>query len=517
MKNRLPGYRTIGKGTATVLAMLALILTLSSMTAAAAPSGSGKQSATAPALTQYFEDVPVGSFYYAATAALYTNGVISGYTCGNPPAGPCVPPNNLPYYLASNTVTRGQMSFYVQNVRTHPGINIDVSNVPYTGTTPIQVYMTGTASIALYAEQKGSGTQDNYGSGAQGIVGWGSGNYTQGVFGYGSGSSHSYGVFGYSVNSAGGYFTSTNGDGLVAYSTANDAGYFNSDSGYGGYFTSASNDAADFYGNEWGIYTVNSGTNPAGTFYALGTGEGVYATVPTNTLGTDALYGSDGASGGSGYAMYAAGDGRVTGTFYNPLSAGGATAGIMKNAGKATLERGDVVVIAGDSSETIMGSVPAVNIALASKAGDSAVVGIVDSPVYVPDAATDAAYQAQDNADNAAGQAAAQDPSKKAAFAASLLAPGRISKVVGRLHSMAGTTVAAGGYANVITLGQYQAVKVDASFGAIHAGDLLTSSPHAGYAMKADAKAIASGAIIGKALGSMDRNSGLIPVMVTLK
>ena len=36
---------------------------------------------------------------------------------------------------------------------------------------------------------------------------------------------------------------------------------------------------------------------------------------------------------------------------------------------------------------------------------------------------------------------------------------------------------ARGGYANVVTLGSYKTVKVDASFGAIHAGDMLTTSP----------------------------------------
>ena len=68
-----------------------------------------------------------------------------------------------------------------------------------------------------------------------------------------------------------------------------------------------------------------------------------------------------------------------------------------------------------------------------------------------------------------------------------------------------------GGYVNVVTLGAYKAVKVDASFGPIHAGDLLTTSPHAGYAMKVTDKVAAIGAIIGKALADLPSGTGLDP------
>jgi hypothetical protein len=46
---------------------------------------------------------------------------------------------------------------------------------------------------------------------------------------------------------------------------------------------------------------------------------------------------------------------------------------------------------------------------------------------------------------------------------------------------------------------------------------MLVSSPHAGYAMKADDSKIKFGSVIGKALGDLDSGTGLIPVMVTLK
>jgi hypothetical protein len=88
----------------------------------------------------------------------------------------------------------------------------------------------------------------------------------------------------------------------------------------------------------------------------------------------------------------------------------------------------------------------------------------------------------------------------------------------GLVHALADAKSAApGGYINVVTLGAYKAVKVDASYGAIRAGDLLTTSPNPGYAMKVTDKAQATGAIIGKALGDLESGTGTIPVMVTLK
>jgi hypothetical protein len=58
--------------------------------------------------------------------------------------------------------------------------------------------------------------------------------------------------------------------------------------------------------------------------------------------------------------------------------------------------------------------------------------------------------------------------------------------------------------------------KVDASYGPIAVGDLLTSSSTAGHAMKADASR-ASGRVIGKALRAWDSGTGLIPILVALQ
>jgi hypothetical protein len=59
--------------------------------------------------------------------------------------------------------------------------------------------------------------------------------------------------------------------------------------------------------------------------------------------------------------------------------------------------------------------------------------------------------------------------------------------------------------------------KVDASHGAIEVGDLLTSSPNPGHAMKADDPFKAFGAVIGKALQEHKQGQGLIPILVCLQ
>jgi hypothetical protein len=64
---------------------------------------------------QQFQDVPAGSTFYVYIYRLSHRGFISGYACGAPPAGACVPPDNLPYFLPNANATRGQISKIVSN------------------------------------------------------------------------------------------------------------------------------------------------------------------------------------------------------------------------------------------------------------------------------------------------------------------------------------------------------------------------------------------------------------------
>jgi hypothetical protein len=59
--------------------------------------------------------------------------------------------------------------------------------------------------------------------------------------------------------------------------------------------------------------------------------------------------------------------------------------------------------------------------------------------------------------------------------------------------------------------------QVDASFGPVAAGDMLTTSPTSGHAMKAADRERAFGAVLGKALKPLPQGSGLVPILVTLQ
>jgi hypothetical protein len=59
--------------------------------------------------------------------------------------------------------------------------------------------------------------------------------------------------------------------------------------------------------------------------------------------------------------------------------------------------------------------------------------------------------------------------------------------------------------------------KVDAQYGAIEVGDLLTTAPTPGHAMKADDPLKAFGTVIGKALRPLTEGQGLIPILIALQ
>jgi hypothetical protein len=59
--------------------------------------------------------------------------------------------------------------------------------------------------------------------------------------------------------------------------------------------------------------------------------------------------------------------------------------------------------------------------------------------------------------------------------------------------------------------------KADAQYGPIAVGDLLTTSPTCGHAMRAAEPSRAFGAVIGKALRPLATGQGLIPILVALQ
>jgi hypothetical protein len=59
--------------------------------------------------------------------------------------------------------------------------------------------------------------------------------------------------------------------------------------------------------------------------------------------------------------------------------------------------------------------------------------------------------------------------------------------------------------------------KVDAQYAPIEVGDLLTTSPTPGHAMKANEQTRAFGSVIGKALRSLETGRGLVPILIALQ
>jgi hypothetical protein len=70
--------------------------------------------------TSTFEDVPVGSTFFRYIETAFSHNVIEGYPCGTPPAGPCVPPDNKPYFLPSADATRAQIAKITYLCVTYP-------------------------------------------------------------------------------------------------------------------------------------------------------------------------------------------------------------------------------------------------------------------------------------------------------------------------------------------------------------------------------------------------------------
>lgn len=59
--------------------------------------------------------------------------------------------------------------------------------------------------------------------------------------------------------------------------------------------------------------------------------------------------------------------------------------------------------------------------------------------------------------------------------------------------------------------------RVDARFGAVAVGDLLTTSSTPGHAMRADNPVRSFGTVIGKALAPLPDGAGLVPVLIALQ
>jgi hypothetical protein len=98
-------------------------------------------------------------------------------------------------------------------------------------------------------------------------------------------------------------------------------------------------------------------------------------------------------------------------------------------------------------------------------------------------------------------------------------------------HRVAGVVSGAGGYRPGLVLDRHASTRprvpvalmgkvycrVDASHGGVRVGDLLTTSPTPGHAMKLSDSSRAIGAVIGKALRPLATGVGLVPILVTMQ
>ncbi len=179
------------------------------------------------------------------------------------------------------------------------------------------------------------------------------------------------------------------------------------------------------------------------------------------------------------------------------------------------LEQGDVVVIGENQSALAYGvnnQIPIPEVDLAQAAYDTRVCGIV--------------HEIQGKLEPAStgeGQAAAQQPAvsqqpgrkargKKPAALAGPVQARQLTVEESAQHEAGRVGSDEVGW--MVTLGAYGFCKVDADIAPVAVGDLLTTSPTRGHAQKVLDRAQATGAIIAKALGSLESGRGKIPVIV---
>ena len=173
-----------------------------------------------------------------------------------------------------------------------------------------------------------------------------------------------------------------------------------------------------------------------------------------------------------------------------------------------TLEQGDVVVVGANQASLFYGvndSIPIAEVDLTDTAYDTRVCGIVCE-----------AYGVLDSEDESATKNKKTSQAKKSKKQAEFQSVRSREFTVEELKELDTTKVEPGQVGFMVTLGAFAHCKVDADIAPINVGDLLTTSPTKGHAQKVTDPGKATGAIIGKALGSLKKGKGKIPVIVTL-
>jgi hypothetical protein len=185
-----------------------------------------------------------------------------------------------------------------------------------------------------------------------------------------------------------------------------------------------------------------------------------------------------------------------------------------------TVEEGDVLVISGRQRSLLknQGYVLQPEIDLATKEYDTRVCGVVCSTkaeFTPPD--TEGGAVAEAVTAETTNAAPASDADGQTQPPASGAAEGEGETSEGAEPEEDHTRIGRGQVGLMVVLGAFPHCKVDASYGAIKVGDLLTTSQTKGHARKVTDADKAAGAIVGKALGSLKEGTGVIPVLVTIQ
>ncbi len=173
------------------------------------------------------------------------------------------------------------------------------------------------------------------------------------------------------------------------------------------------------------------------------------------------------------------------------------------------LEQGDVVVIAPRQPDAARPGMPSIEVDLAQSVNDTSVCGIVHDlyAEHKPDSGPEADA---DRTEDKVGDRGAGKRSKAR--------PGPIqSFTLDELQTVDRTKIGPDQIGHLVAGGFCLICKVDADISPIKPGDLLTTSATKGHAQKAAESTRAAGAVLGKALGSLKKGKGAIPVLVTLQ
>jgi hypothetical protein len=351
---------------------------------------------------------------------------------------------------------------------TDPGFSI--SNT--TGTVAVRGLATSTAQAINYG-----GYFEAYGSSGRGVAGAVNGAGAFGVYGLALGAG-GRGVFGESSSSGAGVLgKSTGGDGVVGQSeTATKSGVYGVNStsgGYGVFGRNSSTGAVGYVGGFNGVWGVASqGLAHGGYFEAAGNlAAGVYG-KSTNAYGYGGVFE---ATGANAYGLLAVGP------------ASGAP-------GAAAIFRGNVQV--------------------RSRSTEAVLIELGEGLDLSE------GFDVRDGDDIAPGSVVVIDPTHPGRLALARAPYDRtVAGIVAGANKLGSAVrIGAGQFDRDVALAGRVYCNVDATHGEVRVGDLLTTSPTPGFAMVAEDRERAAGAILGKAMEPLPRGErGQILVLVTLQ